>query len=177
MNEEMRKMSEQHVTDTELESLARDLRADDAQGYTFHRLQDGYADGILRAVFVHQHEEPIGSPLGRHPVALLSLLGRLAADLKAERETRGALDTAIAEAGIEAHGPEDTLLARVARLIADANRAEERFQADLTARDKAWARLLDAEINRGPKSYERAAEALRDLGVDVDTLLEEAGAR
>lgn len=81
-------MSGQRATDTELAAILRDLRERDtsaAEGYTFHRIQEGYGDGIPRAVFVHQHEEPVGSPLGKYPAALLSLLGRLAADLQAAR--------------------------------------------------------------------------------------------
>lgn len=90
-------MSEQRVTDTELAALVRDLRERDtsvADGYTFHRIQEGYPDDIPRAVFVHQDEEPVGTPLGKYHAALLSLLGRLATDLQDARSATATRRTA-----------------------------------------------------------------------------------
>lgn len=70
---------------------------------------------------------------------------------------------AVSEDGTET--PQPTYAEALEQLAAsETGRAAER---------KAWARLLDAEINRGPKAFERAAEALADLGVDVDALLAE----
>ena len=90
-------MSKQRVTDTEIAALVRDLSGCDtsvAEGYTFHRIQEGYADGIPRAVFVHPHEEPVGSPLGKYPAPILSLIVRLATDLRDARgrDARGSGD-------------------------------------------------------------------------------------
>lgn len=102
-------MSKQRVTDTEIAALLRDLRGCDtsiAEGYTFHRIQEGYADDMPRAVFVHPDEEPVGSPLGKYPAPLLSLIVRLAADLQDARgreHERALSPTALAmlRAGIE----------------------------------------------------------------------------
>lgn len=82
----------------ELSALMRDLSERDtsaAEGYTFHRIQEGYSDGIPRAVFVHAHEEPVGSPLGHWPEPLLSLLARLTAALKAANDRANAAEARI----------------------------------------------------------------------------------
>ena len=84
-------MSKQRVTDQELGAILRDVEADsspasEAGGYTFHRIQNGYPDGVPRAVFVHADEDPCGVPMPPASAPLLLLVGRLAADLQQTRD-------------------------------------------------------------------------------------------
>lgn len=82
-------MSEQHVTDEELNAILRDMEAD-GSGYRFHRIQDGYPDkGPPRAVFVHPDEEPVGIPIPETTEPLTSLVQRMAEDIRDARDVLG----------------------------------------------------------------------------------------
>ena len=82
-------MSDYRVSSAELEAILADVE-EDIEGYEFHRIQDGYGDGVPRAVFVHANEEPIGIPVRKGVPMMLSLVARLAADLRdARAQTEG----------------------------------------------------------------------------------------
>lgn len=73
------------VTDEELSAILRGVEAD-GNGYCFHRIQEGYPDNVPRAVFVHPDEEPVGVPIPEAIEPIMSLVQRLAMDLRAARD-------------------------------------------------------------------------------------------
>jgi hypothetical protein len=77
-------VNDMRVSPEELTAILVTERED--TGYRFHRVQDGYSDGIPRAVFVHADEDPVGIPLIGMLGSLMLLVGRLAADLRDVRE-------------------------------------------------------------------------------------------
>jgi hypothetical protein len=73
------------VTDEELSAILRGVEAD-GNGYCFHRIQEGYPDNVPRAVFVHPDEEPVGVPIPEAIEPIMSLVQRLAMDLRVARD-------------------------------------------------------------------------------------------
>ncbi len=77
-------MSAERVTPEELEAV---LRADVSKvapdaTWIFHRVQDGYRDGIPRAVFIMPDDEPCGIPLIRNVAVIMDLAARLGREVE-----------------------------------------------------------------------------------------------
>lgn len=77
-------MSEKKVPDWELDAIVRDVRVED-QWFEFYQIQDGYADGIPWAVFITEGGNPMNIPMIITTRPMMDAIGRLAADLCAER--------------------------------------------------------------------------------------------
>jgi len=89
------------VTDHELTKITTHMRDD--PGHQFDRIQDGYADGVPRAVFFGPDDEPIGVPV-KDVSPVLLLVGRLAADLRDARAVIERLEHACPDCGEDARG-------------------------------------------------------------------------
>lgn len=77
-------VNDMRVSPEELTAILATERED--TGHRFHRIQDGYSDGIPRAVLIGPDDEPIGVPVNPMVGKLLAIIGRLAADLRDARE-------------------------------------------------------------------------------------------
>jgi hypothetical protein len=108
-----------------------------------------------------------------------TLLPKLAAEVTALRAEQGAIGRALDEAGIGVNGPEDTLLARVYRLISDANEREELAEQGDDAlgeigRIETALREHDHAEDTSPRIGSTTSEQVRQRLDDLSRLREKA---
>lgn len=113
------------VTAEELDEAARDI-------HEMRAGQAGWGEAEARLV--------------RMVPRLIHEMTALAADLDVAKTEAGRLSTALDEAGITKRGEDDTLSARLQRLIDDANADSDRLEA---LREKAEAVIKRADDNAG----------------------------
>lgn len=119
-------VSAERVTPEELAAVLRSEVSKVAPDATwiFHRVQDGYRDGIPRAVFIMPDDEPCGIPLIRNVAVIMDLSIRLAREVERLTAERDALREK-ARIVCEQYDPDDpTVLdpAAVYALRAEVNR-------------------------------------------------------
>ena len=165
------------ATDAELAAvIASDVSTEER--WTFDRIQDGYADGIPRAVFADSEGEPIGIPLIRSAGIMMALSVRVCRELTALREQHRAADEALTRCGIEAKSPRDTLADRIVRLVDRAEEAErerDTAEADCVSYAGKLARLTKERAEM-LEIAERATHQRDDAERTRDALREKARA-